>query len=438
MMQAFWTTETAVVLGLLALAFLWAARPVQRKTMSLALRASRQDVWDSLALERGAKIHLDMIDRYEFDEGSDHDGVMVMKNGMRLRFETTESSKEGDIWRAAWRCVEIDRNGAAHGDPYETEMALEQAPDGVKLSLAYLFLKGDHSGPKVWLSRLMRPLMPLQAGVLLRQGLEKSGGFARYDAIHGPAPRPATFMGAPLTVKSALLFAAGTASFIWLTDFWAGIAILVILVLHELGHVLAMRAFGDRTSVFYLVPFMGGVAIGQKEMESDWRLVLMVLAGPFAGLLTALAGIALFHMTDNGWFAGFAVMAAIINVFNLLPIPMLDGGQVLIALLRRYLPHGLIRWISIGLLLAGAGLGAWIGSTLLVTVMALSAALQAAFPAAPFSTSRRPLSHVEAAAALAALLLSAAALLLSAYLVINGDAYPDNPLRLLERGPFAE
>jgi Zn-dependent protease len=437
MIEALWTTQTAVVLGLLALAFAWAARPVQRKTIVMTLRASRHDVWSALVMERGSPVYLDMIDRYEFDEGKDRDGVMVLKNGARLRFETIHADKDGEAWSVSWRSCEIDKGGAPVGDPYETEMVLEEAADGAKMTITYLFLRGEHAGPKVWLGRLMRPLMPLQAKVLLNQSIEKSGGLARYEAIHGPAPRPATFLGAPLTRTSGLLFAAGAASFIWLTDFWAGIAILIILVLHELGHVLAMRAFGDRTSAFYLVPFMGGVAIGQKEMESDWRLVLMVLAGPFAGLLTALAGIVLFHLTDNGWFAAFAVMAAVINVLNLLPIPFLDGGQVLLALLRRYLPQGLTHWISIGLLLAGAALAAWTGSTIMLVVLGLLAALQAAYPPTAAPSSRRPLGHAEAAAALLALALTAAALVGVISLVLNGDAYPDRPFQLLELGPFA-
>jgi Zn-dependent protease len=239
-----------------------------------------------------------------------------------------------------------------------------------------------------------------------------------------------------MTRTSLLLFAAGTASFVWLSGVWEGVAILAILVLHELGHVLAMRAYGDKASAFYLVPFMGGVAIGQKPPPSDWHLVLMVLAGPFAGLLTAAGAVCLYHWTDNDWFAAVAMLAAIINLLNLAPAPILDGGQVMMALFRRYLPPATVQWIGIALMLAGAAAFAWLGSALMMVVFGLLAALQAAFPTPVSAITRPPLSHAGAAAGFVLLVSLAAALLGVAWLIANGDAYPTNPLRYIDRGPF--
>jgi Zn-dependent protease len=436
LLQSFWTWETAIVLGLLALAFTWAARQVQRASMTLPVRAFREDVWRALVPERGTPVFLDIIDRYEFDEGSDRNGIMVFKNGMRLRFETSHVQKEGDIWQAAWRSVEINKEGKPSADPYETLMKLRDAQDGAVIDLEYVFVKGEAGGWKVWLGRLMRPLMKLSAGSLLRSSIEKSGGFARYEGEHGPPSTPAMVAGVPLTRNSLLLFGLGAGSFMWMSGVWIGFALLVILVLHELGHVIAMRAYGDKTSAFYLVPFMGGVAIGQKPLKSDWSLIIMVLAGPFAGLLTALGAIGLFHLTDNDWLIAIAYMAVIVNLLNLLPIPFLDGGQVFMALLRRYLPGTVIHWLGIALLLAAAAAFAWLGSTLMLVLFGLLAAMQAAFPTPANANSREPLSHAGAAAGAILLIALAAALIWVARLIVNGDAYPGNPLGLLGLGPF--
>jgi Zn-dependent protease len=436
MSQLLFSWETLAVAVLLAAAIWWAARPVQRLRTRMQVRAFREDIWRTMVMERGIAVYVDFIERYDFDEGSDADGVMVLKNGTRFRFETAERSKDGDVWRGVWRSVEIDPHGKPCGDLYETVMRLSEAPDGSLLDLDYIFYKGDTGGVKVWLGRLFRPLTRLSAGPILRGMLEKSGAYVRYNAVHGPAPRPATVGGVAMTRTSLILFIVGAASFIWLSGVWEGVAILAILVLHELGHVLAMRAYGDRASVFYLVPFMGGVAIGQKPPPSDWHLILMVLAGPFAGLLTAAGAIGLFHWTDNDWFAAVAMLAAIINLLNLAPIPFLDGGQVLMALLRLYLPNTTIHWVGIVLMLAGAAAFAWLGSSLMMVVFGLLAALQAAFPTPASANRRTPLSHTGAVIGFVLLISLAAALLGLAWLVANGDAYPANPLRLMGLGPF--
>jgi Zn-dependent protease len=304
------------------------------------------------------------------------------------------------------------------------------------MELKYVFYKGDARGLKPWFGRLIRPLSFLSGKALMRGTLEKAGAFARYETAHGPAPQPATVAGIPMTRVSLTLFAAGAASFIWMSGVWPGVALLAILMLHELGHVLAMRAYGDRTSAFYLVPFMGGVAIGQKPLTSDWQLVIMVLAGPFAGLLTALGALALFHATANDWFAAVAVMAAIINLLNLVPIPILDGGQVMFALLRRYVPHNVLHWIGIMLMFAGAALAAWLGSTMMMVLFGLLAVAQSAYPTPASVNTRLPLSNGGVVAGALMLVALAAALAWVAWLVMTGDAYPSNPLSDLNGGPF--
>jgi Zn-dependent protease len=273
--------------------------------------------------------------------------------------------------------------------------------------------------------------------MIIRSATAKSGATERYDAVHGPAPAPAVVAGVPMTRTSFVLFGLGTASFMWMTGVWAGTALLIILMLHELGHVLAMRAYGDKASAFYLIPFLGGAAIGKKPLESDWRLVMMVLAGPFAGLLTALGALGLFHATGADWWVALAFLAAMINLLNLLPIPILDGGQVLMALCRRYLPEGVVHWLGVGLLLIAAAGAAWVGTTLLMVVFGFLAAAQAAFPAPQSAMGRTPLGNLQAAFGAVLLVALAAVLVGTMWLIVNGDAYPDSPLRFLDDGPFS-
>lgn len=115
-----------------------------------------------------------------------------------------------------------------------------------------------------------------------------------------------------------------------------------VLLLHELGHWLAMRIFGyQNTSIFFL-PFFGAAASGRKEDATVTEKVIVLLAGPLPGLLLGVAlGIA---MQNSGNFyynptafsgVGFLI---ILNLINLLPILPLDGGKVVNLLLFSHHP----------------------------------------------------------------------------------------------------
>jgi Zn-dependent protease len=129
-------------------------------------------------------------------------------------------------------------------------------------------------------------------------------------------------------------------------------------------------------------PFLFGYA---KPVPVNFRalrspridMVLVAIAGPVTNIVLALLAAAAFHVLDflpaNGarWVADNLKNALVINVilaiFNMMPIPPLDGGRVAVGLLPRVLalplarlePFGML--ILIGLLillpLAGSQLG---------------------------------------------------------------------------------
>src|SRR5262249_14738263 len=59
--------------------------------------------------------------------------------------------------------------------------------------------------------------------------------------------------------------------------------VFVSILIHEMGHVLAARAF-DVWSAIVLCGF-GGLAIGASRMRHRWQHILVCLAGPVAGFL---------------------------------------------------------------------------------------------------------------------------------------------------------
>lgn len=145
-------------------------------------------------------------------------------------------------------------------------------------------------------------------------------------------------------LKSAKVFKAGLAaaslsvySILFSVEF--ALALIAILIFHEYGHLRAMQKFGIPTKGMYLIPFVGGLAVGDKP-RSRWQDVYISLMGPIYGLLMTVVFYLAYVVTDNHFVGLVASMSALINLFNLLPIYPLDGGRVVKSLVfsgRNYL-----------------------------------------------------------------------------------------------------
>jgi Zn-dependent protease len=109
------------------------------------------------------------------------------------------------------------------------------------------------------------------------------------------------------------------------------LALIAILVFHEYGHLRAMKKFGIPTKGMYLIPFVGGLAVGDKP-RTRWQDVYISLMGPIYGLFMTVVCYIGYLITDSHFVGLVASFSALINLFNLLPIHPLDGGRVVKAL----------------------------------------------------------------------------------------------------------
>ena len=140
------------------------------------------------------------------------------------------------------------------------------------------------------------------------------------------------------------------------------VIIFLVILIHEGGHWLTMRLLGYRKVHMIFLPLIGGLAFGEDERPSAVDRAWTFIMGPLPGILLALA-LSLFFM----YFPGAAISLGLsgqtvgslidallfINLFNLLPIIPLDGGQ----LLRALLPRSLM--LSIIFCLISCGLIGW-------------------------------------------------------------------------------
>lgn len=123
---------------------------------------------------------------------------------------------------------------------------------------------------------------------------------------------------------AALSFAGYAAIYSWKF----ALLLMVAVGFHESGHVWAMKKVGIKTKGFYFLPFIGGAAIAEEEYKTYGENSFIAIMGPVWGALMAGAAEILYLVSGNPLWAATAGWMAVINLFNLLPISPLDGGQL--------------------------------------------------------------------------------------------------------------
>lgn len=171
------------------------------------------------------------------------------------------------------------------------------------------------------------------------------------------------------------------------------VIVLVSVILHELAHGLVAYWLGDTTAkengrltlnplkhldpvmslglpmLLYLMnaPVFGGakpVPINTQKLKwKEWGMALVAFAGPFMNLILAFISFLIWFWSKGT--AAFMFQAMTINlgfmIFNLLPIPPLDGSRIIYALapdgVRSFLtaiePYGFVVVYALILVLGG-------------------------------------------------------------------------------------
>ncbi|MDO6562971.1 site-2 protease family protein [Amphritea sp. 1_MG-2023] len=130
-------------------------------------------------------------------------------------------------------------------------------------------------------------------------------------------------------VIKAVMAGASLAAYSWFFSLPFALALIFCLVVHEYGHIRAMKHFGMKTKGIYLIPFVGGLALSDARINTRWQDVCISMMGPFFGLALSLLSLLAYWLTGSLFFAGLSAFNALLNLFNLLPILPLDGGHLL-------------------------------------------------------------------------------------------------------------
>ncbi|UTA48370.1 site-2 protease family protein [Simiduia sp. 21SJ11W-1] len=160
-------------------------------------------------------------------------------------------------------------------------------------------------------------------------------------------------------VIKAALAGASLAAYSWLFSLEFALALIACLVVHEYGHIRAMKYFNMPTKGIYLIPFFGGAALTDGKINTRWQDVVISIMGPVFGLFMSVLCLLLYWATGSLFFAGLAAFNALLNLFNLLPILPLDGGHIL-----KSVSFSMNSWVGLIVCVMAAAFGVWLSYTL--------------------------------------------------------------------------
>ena len=116
----------------------------------------------------------------------------------------------------------------------------------------------------------------------------------------------------------------------WGWKFAVGFVLLIFV--HECGHLIVARQFGLKVGAPVFIPFMGALIALKEAPRNAWIESCVGIGGPLLGALGAAVCGGIFLLTQQPLFLALAYTGFFLNLFNLMPIGFLDGGRIATAL----------------------------------------------------------------------------------------------------------
>ena len=146
------------------------------------------------------------------------------------------------------------------------------------------------------------------------------------------------------TLVASMLASLGAYAWLFGWKFAAGFVLLILV--HEMGHVVVLRARGINAGLPVFLPFLGAFVAMKEQPRTAYDEALSGIAGPVFGVAASFGTLALGEVYDSQLLRVLAYTGFFLNLFNLLPVVPLDGGRTVAALSPKLWLGGL------GLLLA--------------------------------------------------------------------------------------
>lgn len=116
-----------------------------------------------------------------------------------------------------------------------------------------------------------------------------------------------------------------------LFGWWFAVGLTGSVLLHEMGHYLAVKRFGFAVELPMFLPGFGAFVKWRGAGVDENVRAQIALAGPLFGLLSGLISYAIFLTTGHGVWLAVAHFAGWVNLLNLIPVLIFDGAPALSA-----------------------------------------------------------------------------------------------------------
>jgi Zn-dependent protease len=133
-----------------------------------------------------------------------------------------------------------------------------------------------------------------------------------------------------LTTSGTALVSVAAYSLFWGWEFAAGF--VVLLFVHEMGHVFQLRREGLKASAPMFIPFFGAVVTAKSLGDNALAEARVGLAGPVLGTLGAAACLAIAEAANSDMLRALAYVGFFLNLINLVPVVPFDGGRAMAAM----------------------------------------------------------------------------------------------------------
>jgi len=127
-----------------------------------------------------------------------------------------------------------------------------------------------------------------------------------------------------------MILSIGAYAMMW--GWWFAAGFVLLIFIHECGHLLAARKCGLKVGVPVFIPFMGALIALKEAPRNAWIEAQVGIGGPLLGTAGAAVCELIHVTTGNSMFRALAYTGFFLNLFNLAPIGFLDGGRIVTAL----------------------------------------------------------------------------------------------------------
>ena len=176
-------------------------------------------------------------------------------------------------------------------------------------------------GPTAW-QRIKKLFAPLAVvGVVFLKF------FAKIKFILLPVLK---FLPVFLKTGGTMILTIGVYAMFW--GIWFAVGFVVLIFVHESGHLLVAKRLGLKVGAPVFIPFMGAFIALKEAPKNAWIEAQVGIGGPMLGTLGAGLCEVIYLATGNPMYQALAHVGFLLNLFNLMPVGFLDGGRIVTAL----------------------------------------------------------------------------------------------------------